>query len=90
METQVVHAKPRVLERAAVSLAMIAVHEWGALGAHYAELRERVAIARRARGAGELLRDQMDLFPETQARLRQDQHVRRELIRRWLKTLTPN
>lgn len=88
MNAEAVNATP--MQRAAIGLAMIAVHEWGALGAHYAELRERVAVARRARGAGELLRDQMDLLPETQARLRQDQQVRRELLRRWVRTLSLN
>lgn len=88
MSAEAVSANP--VQRAAMGLAMIAVHEWGALGAHYSELRERVAVARRARGAGEFLRDQMDLLPETQARLRQDQHVRRELLRRWFKQITPN
>ncbi|MEK6807009.1 MAG: hypothetical protein AABY95_10230 [Pseudomonadota bacterium] len=88
MNADAVNANP--LQRAAMGLAMIAVHEWGALGAHYSELRERVAVARRARGAGELLRDQVDLLPETRARLRQDQHVRRELLRRWVKNFSLN
>lgn len=90
MNTQAVNETPHALQSAAVGLAMIAVHEWGALGAHFVELRERFAVARRARNTGELLRDQMDLVPETQARLRQDQHVRRELLRRWVKTITKN
>ncbi len=90
MNTEAVSVAQHPLQKAAMGLAMIAVHEWGALGAHYAELHERIAVARRARGAGELLRDQMDLLPETQARLRQDQHVRRELLRRWLKQITRN
>ena len=85
MNRQSQNTEPGYLHRASVSLAMIAVHEWGALRAHYSELRERLAVARRARDAGELLRDQMDLLPETQARLRQDQQVRRELLRRWVK-----
>ncbi len=90
MSTKAASDSPRVLQRAATGLAMIAVHEWGALGGHYAELRERMAVARRARGASELLRDQMDLFPETRARLRQDHQVRRELLRRCVSTLSLN
>lgn len=77
------------MERAVAGLAMIALHEWGALGAHYYALRERWAVARQARNAGELLRNQVDLLPETRARLRQDQQVRRELLRRCYKNVIP-
>ena len=90
MNIETENLAPAYMERAVTGMAMIAVHEWGALGAHYIELRERFAVARRARSAGELLRDQMDLFPETQARLRQDHQVRRELLRRWFRTISPN
>ena len=87
MNTQSQNIEPSYMQKASVGLALIAVHEWGALGAHYSELRERLAVARRARGAGEMVRDQLDLLSETQARLRQDQQVRRELLRRWVKNL---
>lgn len=71
-------------QRAADTLARMAAHELSALDGHRAELRERWAVARRARGVSELLRDQMDLFPETRARLRLGQQVRRELMRRFI------
>ena len=87
MDTPEFTPAPDYAKRMADTLALIAVHEWSALGGHYAELRERVAVARRARGVGELLRDQVDLLPETRARLSQDQLVRRVLLRRWARSL---
>lgn len=41
-----------------------------------AEVSERLRIARRARSLGELLRDQWDLLPMSQARLRRHGHRR--------------
>lgn len=69
------------LERAVSGLTLVLAHEVGALSGHMAEVRERIAVARKARGLGELLRDQADLLPETRARLVQDQRERRALVR---------
>lgn len=66
--------------RAFGGLALIAAHELNALSGHWAEARERIAVARQARGLGELVRNQFDLVPETRARLALDQRERRELI----------
>ena len=51
-----------LLERAIDSVGQIAMHEAGALDNHLLALRERWAVARKARGVGELLRDQIDLL----------------------------
>jgi hypothetical protein len=75
------------LERAAGGLTLVLMHETGALSGHLAELRERLAVARKARNVAEMLRDQLDLLPETRARLALDQRERRELISRWLSDL---
>lgn len=68
------------LERAVGGLTLVLAHEVGALSGHIAEVRERIAVARKARGLGELLRDQADLLAETRARLVQDQRERRSLV----------
>jgi len=62
-------------------LALIAVHELSALRAHFSATGIRYRVARRARDAGELLRDQFDLTAETLNRLSRDQRLRRELWR---------
>lgn len=75
------------LDRAIGGMALIAVHEAGALQGHWTEINERVAIARRARTASELIRDQLDLLPESRNRMRRDQDIRRELWRGLVKDL---
>ena len=55
-------------------------HEVDALGGHWAELLERLAVASKARGLGELVRHQVDLLPETRARLVLDHRERRALL----------
>jgi hypothetical protein len=70
-----------VVDRLVGDLSLIVVHELGALRGHLAAAHERVRVARRARSVGELLRDQIDLLPETRNRLRRDHAVRRELWR---------
>jgi hypothetical protein len=74
-----------VLDRAVGGFTLVLVHELGALSGHVAEVRERLAVARKARGLGELVRDQVDLLPETRARLRLDQRERAELFRGWVR-----
>jgi len=54
---------------------------------HGIEVRERLAVARNARGPVELVRDQLDLLPETRARLAMDHHERRALLRGWVADL---
>ena len=70
-----------LLERAIDSVGQIAMHEAGALDNHLLALRERWAVARKARGVGELLRDQIDLLPATRLRLAEDHELRLKLWR---------
>lgn len=69
------------LDRAFSGIALVAVHEVGTLRGHWADVDIRLKVARRARGAGELIRDQIDLLPESRNRVLRDQRVRRELWR---------
>lgn len=66
--------------RALGGLVLLLVNEVDALAGHWAEARERVAVARQARGLGELVRNQVDLVPETRARLALDWRRRREYL----------
>lgn len=61
-------------------LSLLAEHETNAFGDHLQALNRRLAVARKARSLGELLRDQLDLLPDTGARLRRDHHRRRQLL----------
>ncbi len=70
----------QMLNTAMDGLSVLVEHENTALDNQLAGLRERLAIARRARTLGELLRNQIDLLPDTQARLRRDHRVRRALL----------
>ncbi len=69
-----------VLTLAREGLSLLAEHETNALGDHLQALNRRVRVARRARSVGELLRDQLDLLPDTGARLRRDQRLRLQLL----------
>ncbi|HEX4872227.1 MAG TPA: hypothetical protein VFV27_07940 [Nevskiaceae bacterium] len=71
----------RLVDRTLGGLVLMLLHEIEAANAHRLELGERLAVARRARDAGELLRDQLDLLPESRRRLARDHRVRRELWR---------
>lgn len=75
------------VRRAVGGLALVVIHELDALSGHVAEVRERLAVARRARGLGELLRDQADLLPETRTRLTLDQRERMALLQSWVADL---
>jgi len=75
------------LERAVDGATLILLHEVDALAGHWAELGERLLVARRSRGLGELVRSQVDLLPETRARLTLDQRERRALLHSWLTDL---
>jgi hypothetical protein len=68
-------------------LSTIALHEADALNAHLLAAGERVRIALQARNAAELLRDQLDLLPESRNRLRRDHQLRRELWRGLIRDL---
>ena len=74
-------------ERAVGGAARLVVHEIDALSGHWAELRERLAVARESRGLGELVRAQVDLLPETRARLALDQRERLALLNSWIADL---
>lgn len=76
------------LDRAFSGIALVAVHEVGTLRGHWADVDIRLKVARRARGAGELIRDQIDLLPESRNRFVRDQRVRRELWRGAVKDLS--
>lgn len=67
------------LDRMCSGVALIALHEAGALQGHLEALHERLRVARRARSVGELLRNQFDLLPESRNRWQRDHHVRVEL-----------
>jgi hypothetical protein len=73
------------LDRALGGIALFAVHEAGTLRGYWADMEVRLRVARRARSAGELIRDQIDLLPESFNRLLNDQRVRRELWRGMIK-----
>jgi hypothetical protein len=75
------------LERAVDGAAALVLHELDALAGHWAEVRERVAVAREAGGIGELVRVQVDLLPETRARLALDMRERRALLHSWIADL---
>jgi hypothetical protein len=76
------------LDRAFSGIALVAVHEVGTLRGHWADVDIRLKVARRARGAGELIRDQIDLLPESRNRVLRDQRVRRELWRGAVKDMS--
>jgi hypothetical protein len=71
----------KLLERAIDSVGQVAMYEAGALDNHLLALRERWAVARKARGVGELLRDQFDLIPATRLRLSEEHAARLKLWR---------
>jgi hypothetical protein len=74
-------------QRAVGGLALMVMHELDALSRHVVEVRERLAVARAARGVSQLVRDQLDLLAETRARLVLDQRERRALLRSWVADL---
>lgn len=84
LATRALAGRTAYLSRAVNGAALVLLHELDALGGHWVELRERVAVARKTRGLGELVRSQVDLLPETRARLSLDQRERRALVRGWL------
>lgn len=69
------------------AFALLVMHELDALEGHVAEARERIAVARSARGLGDLLRTQLDLVPETRARLTLNARERRALLNGWMQEL---
>lgn len=80
MASMTMQSSRPIADRALGGLALVLMHEIHALSGHWAEFRERLAVARQARGLGELVRNQIDLLPETRARLARDQGQRRELL----------
>jgi hypothetical protein len=76
------------LDRVIGGVTLLALHEAGSLRGHAAAAHERLLIARRARGIGELLRDQIDLLPESRNRFSRDHQVRRELWRGLIRDLS--
>jgi len=73
--------------RALDGATRVLMHELDALEGHWVELRERLAVAREASGVAALVRAQLDLLPETRARLALDQRERRALLHSWLTDL---
>ena len=73
----------QMLNIAMDGLSVLVEHENNALEDLRCSLRERWVIATKARGIGELLRHQIDLLPDTQARLRRNHKVRRQLLAGW-------
>ena len=83
LSTRVPSAGRAYVERAVDGVAQVLLHEIDALSGHWAEVRERIAVARQSRGIGDLVRTQVDLLPETRARLVLDHRERRALLRSW-------
>ncbi|ULQ47548.1 hypothetical protein JN531_004500 [Flagellatimonas centrodinii] len=82
----------RVVDQTVEATALLATHEVDALRGHWSELRERVILARHARTPGQLIREQLDLLPESRNRLRHDHRVRRSLwlgVRQDLRNVQP-
>lgn len=75
------------LDRVLGGVAMLALHEAGALQGHLDAVGERWRLARRAGSVRQLLREQLDLLPEERIRVRHDHAVRRELWRGLVKDL---
>ena len=71
----------QMLNTAMDGLSVLIEHESNALDNLRKSLSERWTVAGKARGIGELLRDQIDLVPDTQSRLMRDQQLRSELLR---------
>ncbi len=69
------------VDRAWTGFGEIATHEAESLDGLLLGLRERLNVARKARGVGELLRNQLDLLPATTARFADDHRVRLQLWR---------
>jgi hypothetical protein len=74
-------------QRAVGGLALIVLHEVDALSRHWIDVRERMDVARKASGLGQLVREQVDLLDETRARLHLDQRERRALLHSWVADL---
>lgn len=70
-----------MLNTAMDGLSVLIEHESNALENLRKSFGERWIVAGKARGIGELLRDQIDLVPDTQSRLWRDQQLRSELLR---------
>jgi hypothetical protein len=68
-------------------VVLLAAYELSTLDGHLADVRERLSVARSARSLRQLVRDQVDLLPETRVRLAHDGKERRELVRGWLECL---
>lgn len=71
----------QMLDTAMDGFSVLVEHESNALDNQLAGLRERITVARRARSLGELLRNQIDLLPDTQARFKHDHDLRGELLK---------
>lgn len=71
----------QMINTAVDGLSVLVEHENSALDNQISGLRERLVVARRARSLGELLRDQIDLLPDTHARWRRDHTVRGQLLK---------
>lgn len=70
-----------MLNTAMDGFSVLVEHESNAFDDLVASLRERVSVARNARNMGELLRNQLDLLPDTHARLLRDHAVRGQLLK---------
>ncbi|TXH06366.1 MAG: hypothetical protein E6R07_00830 [Nevskiaceae bacterium] len=82
------HRLNHYADRALGGVALLLVHETGALRGYWRDLGVRFAVARRARDAGELLRDQLDLLAESRRRMRHEGRVRSALWRGVWRDLT--
>lgn len=71
----------QMLNTAVDGFSVLVEHETSALDNLRAGVQMRIVVAKKARSLGELLRNQLDLVPDTQARLRHDHSVRSELLK---------
>lgn len=58
----------------------LASHEWAALRGHGQALIARFDVARQASSIGQLIRDQVDLLPESRLRIRRNAEARQRII----------
>lgn len=70
----------QILEMASDGITLLAEHESAALENLWQGMKAHAIVAKKARGLGELLRDQIDLLPDTQATVLRDHQLRRALI----------
>ncbi len=70
----------QLLNMAVDGLSLLAEHENHSFANLWNAAKARAAVAKKARGLGELLRDQFDLLPDTLASVQRDHQLRLALL----------